>query len=126
MGDLVNLNKFRKAKQRRSEETQAGINREKFGRTKAETKRDRKTREGGERALDGSKLPGAARTSPGTDAKPSARPVADAPTMKERRLSSAPPCEFCDFCESSLMCLFMLLSDLQERWTRYAYLRRRA
>ena len=58
MGDLVNLNKFRKAKQRRTEETQAGINREKFGRTKAETKRDRKTRERGERALDGSKLPG--------------------------------------------------------------------
>src|SRR5258706_5653212 len=31
MGDLVNLNKFRKAKQRQTEETQAGINREKFG-----------------------------------------------------------------------------------------------
>ncbi len=45
MGDLVNLNKFRKAKQRQTEEVQAGINREKFGRTKAETKRDRKTRE---------------------------------------------------------------------------------
>src|SRR5471030_2799938 len=29
MGDLVNLNKFRKAKQRQSDEAQAGINREK-------------------------------------------------------------------------------------------------
>ena len=58
MGDLVNLNKFRKAKQRRTEEAQAGINREKFGRTKAETKRDRKTRESADRQLDGSKLPG--------------------------------------------------------------------
>jgi hypothetical protein len=59
MGDLVNLNKFRKAKQRQSEDVQAGINREKFGRTKADTKRDRKTRERGERQLDGSKLPDA-------------------------------------------------------------------
>ncbi len=57
MGDLVNLNKFRKAKQRQTEEVQAGFNREKFGRTKAETKRDRKTRERGDRQLDGSKLP---------------------------------------------------------------------
>jgi len=58
MGDLVNLNKFRKAKQRQSEDVQAGINREKFGRTKAETKRDRKTREREKRQLDGTKLPG--------------------------------------------------------------------
>jgi hypothetical protein len=57
MGDLINLNKFRKAKQRQTEEVQAGINREKFGRTKAETKRDRKTREHGDKQLDGSKLP---------------------------------------------------------------------
>jgi hypothetical protein len=57
MGDLVNLNKFRKAKQRQTEETQAGINREKFGRTKAETKRDHKTREREKHQLDGSRLP---------------------------------------------------------------------
>ena len=56
MGDLVNLNKFRKAKQRRAEEVQAGINREKFGRTKAETKTDRQTREKADRLLDGTKV----------------------------------------------------------------------
>jgi hypothetical protein len=56
MGDLVNLNKFRKAKQRQSEDVQAGINREKFGRTKAETKLDRRARERDEKALDAKKL----------------------------------------------------------------------
>jgi len=56
MGDLVNLNKFRKAKQRRTEDVQADINREKFGRTKAETKRDQKTREQREKLLDGAKV----------------------------------------------------------------------
>jgi hypothetical protein len=56
MGDLVNLNKFRKAKQRRAEEVQAGINREKFGRTKAETSRERQTREQRDKLLDGAKL----------------------------------------------------------------------
>ena len=57
MGDLVNLNKFRKAKQRRAEEVQAGINREKFGRTKAETKSDRQTRDKADKLLDGAKIP---------------------------------------------------------------------
>jgi uncharacterized protein DUF4169 len=56
MGDLVNLNKFRKAKQRRAEEVQAGINREKFGRTKAETKIDRQTRDKADKRLDGAKV----------------------------------------------------------------------
>ncbi len=56
MGDLVNLNKFRKAKQRRVEEDQAAINREKFGRTKAETRQARQTRERAEKALEEKKL----------------------------------------------------------------------
>ena len=56
MGDLINLNKFRKAKQRRAEEVQAGINREKFGRTKAETKIDRQTRDKADKLLDGAKV----------------------------------------------------------------------
>jgi hypothetical protein len=56
MGDLVNLNKFRKAKQRRDEEDEAAINREKFGRTKAETKQGRQARERAERALGAKKL----------------------------------------------------------------------
>jgi hypothetical protein len=56
MGDLVNLNKFRKAKQRRVEEDQAAINREKFGRTKADTKQAREARERAEKALEDKKL----------------------------------------------------------------------
>ena len=56
MGDLVNLNKFRKAKQHRTDEDQAAINREKFGRTKAETKLDRRPREQDEKALAAKKL----------------------------------------------------------------------
>ena len=56
MGDLVNLNKFRKAKQRRAEEVQAGINREKFGRTKAETTNDRQARDKADKLLDGAKV----------------------------------------------------------------------
>lgn len=56
MGDLINLNKFRKAKQRQAEEDQAAINREKFGRTKAETKQSRRSREQDEKALDAKKL----------------------------------------------------------------------
>lgn len=58
MGDLVNLNKFRKAKQRRNQDATATINREKFGRTKAETDRDQQQRERQGRDLDGAKLPG--------------------------------------------------------------------
>lgn len=58
MGDLVNLNKFRKAKQRRADEDQAAINREKFGRTKAESKQTRQAREQDDKALDAKKLEG--------------------------------------------------------------------
>ena len=58
MGDLVNLNKFRKARQRRADDGQAAINREKFGRTKAETNQGRQAREQDEKALDAKKLEG--------------------------------------------------------------------
>ena len=58
MGDLVNLNKFRKAKQRQVEEDQAAINREKFGRTKAETILARRLRERAEKTLKDKKLEG--------------------------------------------------------------------
>jgi hypothetical protein len=58
MGDLVNLNKFRKAKQRRNQDATATINREKFGRTKAEKDRDQQQREHQKNELDGTKLPG--------------------------------------------------------------------
>ena len=57
MGDLVNLNKFRKAKQRRNLDATAAINREKFGRSKAERAGDQQQRERQDRDLDGAKLP---------------------------------------------------------------------
>jgi hypothetical protein len=46
MGDIVNLNKARKAKAKAASEKQAGDNRLKFGMTKAEKKKiaDEKTR----------------------------------------------------------------------------------
>jgi hypothetical protein len=56
MGDIVNLNKYRKAKQRDSEAREAEINREKFGRNKAQTTRDRLQRRQEEKALEGKKL----------------------------------------------------------------------
>ena len=57
MGDLVNLNKFRKAKQRRNQDATAAINREKFGRSKAERGRDQQQRDRQDQDLDGAKLP---------------------------------------------------------------------
>ena len=56
MGDLVNLNKYRKTKQRREDDRQAAINREKFGRNKAETDRERLLRRQADQALEGNKL----------------------------------------------------------------------
>ena len=56
MGDLVNLNKFRKAKQRRNQDAHATINREKFGRSKADKDRDQQQRERKDRSLDGARL----------------------------------------------------------------------
>jgi hypothetical protein len=56
MGDLVNLNKYRKAKQRLDDHRQATINREKFGRSKAETERDRRERRLDDKTLDDRKI----------------------------------------------------------------------
>jgi len=56
MGDVVNLSRYRKTKQRQDEQRQAAINREKFGKTKAETERDRLRRQQQEKALDGKRL----------------------------------------------------------------------
>ena len=56
MGDLVNLNKYRKTKQRREDDRQAAINREKFGRNKAETDRERQLRRQADQTLEGKKL----------------------------------------------------------------------
>jgi hypothetical protein len=56
MGDVVNLNKYRKTKQRASETREAEINREKFGRNKAQTAQDRLQRRQDDKSLDGKKL----------------------------------------------------------------------
>jgi len=56
MGDVVNLNKLRKAKARVEAKVQAEANRAKFGRTKAERKRDDKERAILTRTVEGAKL----------------------------------------------------------------------
>ena len=58
MGDLVNLNRYRKSKLRKADDRRAAINREKFGRSKAEAERDGKLRGQAEKSLDDKKLEG--------------------------------------------------------------------
>ncbi|HZZ62703.1 MAG TPA: DUF4169 family protein [Roseiarcus sp.] len=56
MGDLVNLRRARKSRERRREEANAAQNRIAFGMTKAERRRLDDEREKGERVLDGHRL----------------------------------------------------------------------
>ncbi len=56
MGDVVNLNKFRKAKSKDHKEKQAGENRVKFGRTKAEKTAKKNIDAQARNDLDGKKL----------------------------------------------------------------------
>lgn len=56
MGDIVNLNRFRKSRDRAEREKEAEANRIRFGRTKAEKERDRLDRERLTRAVEGSRL----------------------------------------------------------------------
>lgn len=56
MGDVVNLNKARKAKTRVEAKVTADANRAKFGRTKAEKTRDRIEKDRVEKIVDGAKL----------------------------------------------------------------------
>lgn len=58
MGDVVNLNKLRKAKARVEAKVQAEANRVKFGRTKAERKREEIERDRLVKAVEGVKLDG--------------------------------------------------------------------
>jgi hypothetical protein len=55
MAEIVNLNRFRKAKTRADEKRQAAENRVAFGRTKAEKAADKAGRERAARTLDGVK-----------------------------------------------------------------------
>jgi hypothetical protein len=56
MGDLVNLNKFRKARQGREEKRAAAANRGKYGRSKAELLEIKAERDRDGRSLDGKKV----------------------------------------------------------------------
>jgi hypothetical protein len=56
MGDVVNLNRFRKAKARDEKQRQAEANRVRFGRTTAEKKREAAEAERGTKDLDGKQL----------------------------------------------------------------------
>lgn len=56
MGDVVNLNKFRKAKAKAERVKQADVNRRLHGRTKAERTRDELHKQQFTRHLDGAKL----------------------------------------------------------------------
>ena len=56
MGDVVNLNKARKARARSDAKATAEANRAKFGRTRAEKERDRIDKARADKLVDGAKL----------------------------------------------------------------------
>ncbi|CAO3446460.1 Uncharacterized coiled-coil protein CC_1530 [Azospirillum argentinense] len=56
MADVVNLNRFRKMRQKEEREKSAEANRIRFGRTKAETLRNRQEAERRKAELDGKKV----------------------------------------------------------------------
>ncbi|HYG90555.1 MAG TPA: DUF4169 family protein [Azospirillum sp.] len=55
MGDVVNLNRYRKAQAKAQREKQAEENRVRFGRPKSETTVQRRERDRAQRDLDGKK-----------------------------------------------------------------------
>ena len=57
MAEIVNLNRFRKARQRDQDLQQAAENRVRFGRTKGEKAADRQAEDRHNRNLDGKALP---------------------------------------------------------------------
>jgi hypothetical protein len=56
MNDIVNLNKFRKARKKADKQQKSAENKVLHGRTKVEKKRDQSVRRGAEDNLDGHKL----------------------------------------------------------------------
>ena len=54
--EIVNLNKFRKAREKAEDEKRAGQNRVRFGRTKAEKDLSAQVERANERALDGAEI----------------------------------------------------------------------
>lgn len=76
MGDIVNLNKYRKAKQLREEEQAAAINREKYGRSKAGRLAQRLKEDREKGALEAKRLEGAdAPESPSPASPPAKEPA---------------------------------------------------
>jgi hypothetical protein len=67
MAEIVNLNQFRKAKERESDQRQAAENRIRFGRNKAEKENDRRATERREALLSGKELEKAAPEKPEDD-----------------------------------------------------------
>ena len=61
MGDVVNLNKFRKRRAKQAEQRQADTNRRLHGRTKAERAHDAAQKKRLETSVDGAKLEDAKR-----------------------------------------------------------------
>jgi hypothetical protein len=58
MGDIVNLNRYRKGLKARDEKRVAAFNRNKFGRNKAELLEMKSARARADRALDGKRIEG--------------------------------------------------------------------
>ena len=56
MGDVINLNRYRKLRERAREDQRAVSQRAKFGRTKADVQAEAKARERALRDLDGKKF----------------------------------------------------------------------
>jgi hypothetical protein len=56
MGDVVNLNKYRKARQGRDEKRAAALNRSKYGRNKADLLELKAERQRSRRDLDGKRI----------------------------------------------------------------------
>jgi len=57
MGEIINLNRFRKRRDRAEDERRADENRVRFGRTRAERARDSDEPRRADRALDDKRLP---------------------------------------------------------------------
>lgn len=56
MAEIINLRRARKDKERRNRASEASANRQRFGRTKAEKKRDEDIAERARRAAEGARL----------------------------------------------------------------------
>jgi hypothetical protein len=72
MGNVVNLNRFRKQKAKAEREKQADVNRRLHGRTKAERAREELQKQRLKRSVDGAKLEDATGTKPAGEKPPKA------------------------------------------------------